>query len=727
MGFLVREVKRVEIPFEAGIVSDNTSIGSKGRYYDMDKMRFRGGKWQTVGGWSAFNASGVAAGTARGAHAWTTLDGERVFATATESAVYAWIAGTRYTITPRWYDGFLNWAFETTSGSTTVRVWHRPYIPATGVTSAPTPHVIPNGSSVTFLGVKNTVGGLDMNGTWTITSVDSLSFTFTHSGSASSTEDETTITTAGEDATSNQFVMTVAYVSGLATGTGNTAATRTRIYSMDNFGENLVFCGSDGTPIFAWQPETAYNELITNGTFGSSTGWALGTGWAVTGGEAVKTAGTASNLSQTVAGILEGGRTYEMTVTTSSFTSGNIGFKIDTTIIYPTILGTADDPTHALTFRFVCPANPTDLIFAADTNCNVNLDNVSIKLLSTAFPIYTAPQKNYALFVDGNRVLNAVGSVEEDGDFNATLLRWCDQDNYYEWNADTDNVAGEYPLGKGSYGVGGCVAGERNLIFTDDSVFSSYFNGTGYSIQSLAHGCGLIGRNAVAVYNGKAFWLSWSGFYMYDGQQVLSIECPIKDEIIGQFKQYQENKSWTWANTEFGEVWFSYAHTDDGSEISRYVGFNILEKGNPWIKGTWDRTCGVRMGTFDHPVCVDASDNVWYHEYGNVFTSATQLPFIETAYFNTSDGDKWMGARRYLPDIKDQVGTLNFTITAKQDPQGQLDTETRGPFTVIPNQKRVDFRIRGRQLKLKWEFVDTTCYGRIGTIPMEILLEQERR
>ncbi len=726
----MREVKRVEIPFEAGVVSDNTSIGSKGRYYDMDKMRFRGGKWQTINAWTAFNASGVASGTARGAHAWTTLDGERVFAVATESAVYAWINGSRVTITPRWYDGFLNWAFETTNGSTTVRVWHRTYLPATGVTSSPTPHVIPNGSSVTFSGVKFQVGGLDMNGTWTITSVNSLSFTFTHNSSASSTVDETTITTEGESASSNQFLMTVAFVSGIATGTGNTAATRTRIYSMDNFGENLVFCGSDGTPIFAWQPETAYNELITNGDFSSSTGWALGTGWAVTGGEAVKTNGTASNLSQTVAGILEGGRTYEMTVTTSSFTAGSIGFKIDTTIIYPTIDAAAsgiDDVTHALTFRFVCPANPSDLIFVADANCNVNLDGVSIKLLSTAFPIYTAPQKNYSLFVDGNRILNAVGSVEEDGDFNATLLRWCDQDNYYEWNADTDNVAGEYPLGKGSYGVGGCVAGERNLIFTDDSVFSSYFNGTGYSIQPVAHGCGLIGRNAVGVYNGKAFWLSWSGFYMYDGQQVLSIECPIKDEIIDKFRQYQENKSWAWPNTEYGEMWWTFAHEDDGTEVTRYVGFNILEKGNPWIKGTWNRTCGVRVGTFEHPVCADSSGNVWYHEDGNTFTSATVLPFVETAYFNTADGDKFTGARRYFPDIKDQVGTLEWTITAKNDPQGQLMTRSVGPFTVIPDQRRVDFRIRGRQLKMRWEFIDTTCYGRIGTIACEMLLEQERR
>jgi len=64
-------------------------------------------------------------------------------------------------------------------------------------------------------------------------------------------------------------------------------------------------------------------DVVTNGTFsGSASGWTLGTGWAYSGNGVTHSAGTASNLSQSI-GSLVLGTTYEITVSVHS-TAGSV-------------------------------------------------------------------------------------------------------------------------------------------------------------------------------------------------------------------------------------------------------------------------------------------------------------------------------------------------------------------------------------------------------------------
>lgn len=722
--FLVREAHLISLKPLAGVVSDDTELASKGRYSDADKVRFRGGLPETISGWTAFDDDTVASGKARGAHAWTTLDGKRVYAAASESAVYGWIDGTRQTITPLWMDIWVCDVFTCTNASSTYTCTFKPYTVATGTTASAQDHFLQVGDSVTFSNAKQTVGSRSMNLTATITAVSGATFSFTHpSGNATSTVS----TPAGDE-----VLLTVPFRAGLATGTGNTAAGRPRIYTMDNFGEELVFAGSDGTPIFCWQPETAYNELITSGNFASATGWALGSDWAISGA-ASQTGAAATNLSQAIAGVLEGGRQYEMSFTTTTFSNGTLNVFIDSVKIFPALDQSAGgDVTQTWTFRFACPANPQNLIFTADADSGtITIDNVSVKLLSIAYPVAEAPQKNYACFVDANRILLALGTVEADGDFSATLIRWCDQENLHDWIPDTDNLAGEYPLGKGSYCVGGAVVGERNLVLTDDGAFVMSFTGSPgsvYSILPVAQACGLIGGNALASYGGKAFWASQHGFHAFDGTSVLSIECPMKDRFVNKLPDYQGNKTFAWINSEFGEVWFHYPHEDDGTEVSRYLTFAFIDEDNPWSCGTLNRTIITRAGVFEYPIGVDTSGNVWYHETGTSFSgSGITLPYIETAWLTGKDGDQWAGCRRYVPDIENQTGNIEFTIKFKRRPQGQLNTTTLGPYLCLPNQERIDFLGRGRQVKMRWESATSTTKWRLGVIGLEMLFDQERQ
>jgi hypothetical protein len=721
---LVSEAKLTALKLLPGVVSDDTDLAAKGRYSSADKVRFRGGKPETISGWEQFNASGIASGTARGIHAWTNLEGEPVVAVATESAVYAYINGTRTTITPVWaevwiggseVDGVQSLEFD---GTTVTGAWTI-FTPSTGGVASPSPHYLEVGDVLTLSNLRD--GSTDI--VLTLTAVTDTTWTGT----------KTSGTAAGSIYT-DEYMVQVAFRTGVVTGTADSASERATIYSLDNFGEDLVFCRSDGSPIWRYQPELSYDELVTDGDFGAGAAdtWAYGTGWALTAGEAVKTAGVSSNLSQAISGVLEGGRIYEMVFTTSSFTAGTLNTFIDSIKIFPQIDADNDaDPTRTWTFRFTCPASPTNLIFTASSTCNVNIDNVSITLVDVATPIQTAPLQNYACFVDANRILVALGTVEVDGDFSAMTLRWSDQENAADWVPDTDNLAGDFPLGKGNYLVGGKVVGERNLIWTDDGVYTMVFNGSPgsvYSIVPLADGCGLLGAHSVGVYSGKAFWMSRNGFHASDGAQVLAIDCPVRDLVFSKLAQYQENKTFGWMNIPYGEVWFHYADSDDdNTEISHYVSYAFLEKDNPWSCGTLDRTCMVRAGTFNNPIGVSVDGSIWYHEKGMEFLGADILPFVETAYLTGEDGDQWTGCRRYVPDFDRQVNPIQFTVTFKRRPQGQYNTTVLGPFIIREGQEKVDFMGRGRQMKLRWQSDNYITRWRHGVVGLEMLFQQERK
>ena len=314
----------------------------------------------------------------------------------------------------------------------------------------------------------------------------------------------------------------------------------------------------------------------------------------------------------------------------------------------------------------------------------------------------------------------------------AILMPGCcagvDQDNYREWVPNTDNVAGEFPLGKGSYAVCGAQVGERNVILTDGAAYAASFNGSGYSVRQIGVGCGAIGTQAMAVYNNRAFWAGDNAFYAYDGTQISVIECPLKDRYVGKLALYQENKTYAWANIEYGEVWFHYAHTDDGTEVTRYP---LLPSSSRPIPGALAPSIGPalrRPRSITKPIAIDTSGNIWSHEIGHGDAgNSIVLPFIETGYLVAQAGDRWMGCRRYYPDIEDQIGNIKFTVNGKRAPQGQNNTQTIGPLLLIPDENTLDFVISCRQLKFRWESEASPTNWRLGVVGLEMKADKERR
>ena len=127
--------------------------------------------------------------------------------------------------------------------------------------------------------------------------------------------------------------------------------------------------------------------------------------------------------------------------------------------------------------------------------------------------------------------------------------------------------------------------------------------------------------------------------------------------------------------TNMARSWFHYPHEDDGVEVSRYLIFNYLEQGNPWSIRNLGSDLHDQAGMLKDPIGLDILDNIWRHETGHEMPGDIVLPFIETGYVTGPTADRWLGCRRYYPDIENQIGNIRFKITGKRAPQGQNNVQ----------------------------------------------------
>jgi len=75
------------LKFRPGINKETTSYSNKGGWNDCDKVRFRFGYPEKIGGWEKYSAN-TFLGSARTLHAWATLEGDKYLGLGTEIKFY---------------------------------------------------------------------------------------------------------------------------------------------------------------------------------------------------------------------------------------------------------------------------------------------------------------------------------------------------------------------------------------------------------------------------------------------------------------------------------------------------------------------------------------------------------------------------------------------------------------------------------------------------------------
>ncbi len=236
---------------KAGVNRENTRYTSEGGWYECDKIRFRQGTPEKIGGWQRISAS-TFQGICRSLWNWVTLGSQNLIGVGTNLKFYIENGGQYNDITPLRATVTLTNPFETVSGS--------PIVTVTDATGG-----YKDGDFVTFSNAT-AVGGLTLNGEFEITfteAVNEYAITATANATSSATGGGT-VTAAYQINVGTGFAVPVtgwgAAEWGFGTwGVGETSIESIRLWSQSNFGEDLIF-GPRGGAIYYWEAGAGLNS-----------------------------------------------------------------------------------------------------------------------------------------------------------------------------------------------------------------------------------------------------------------------------------------------------------------------------------------------------------------------------------------------------------------------------------------------------------------------------------
>jgi len=262
----------LKLQFKPGLNRDQTNYSAEGSWYECDKIRFRAGYPQKLGGWAKATPN-TFIGVCRQMWNWATTYGDNLLAVGTNEKVYIEAGGYYNDITPlrtgtpTFSSPTTNNAVGTTNGTTTITF------------TLAAPHLLATGDYVQISGVAGaTIGGVpvsEINGNRKVTVVSATVFSIVSTTSATSptsAQGGTAIVISCE--LSPGYPITVeGYGWGTGTwgrnawGLGSTTPVSLpqRDWWFDNFDNDLVMNIRNGTAYW-WERGTTSNPSISLGT-----------------------------------------------------------------------------------------------------------------------------------------------------------------------------------------------------------------------------------------------------------------------------------------------------------------------------------------------------------------------------------------------------------------------------------------------------------------------------
>jgi len=231
-----------KLTLKAGVNRENTRYTNENGWYVSDKVRFRQGTPEKIGGWTRISAN-TFLGTCRSLWNWITLAGFNLLGVGTNLKFYIEQGGVYNDITPIRASSTINNNPFTGNGTTTVTV-------------TDTAHGGSTGDYVTFSGATGTYA-TTYNAEFTITVIDANSYTITTASViAAGSTGGASVVAAYQISVGSEYALPVvgwgAGGWGLGPwGTGQSTATPIRLWSQSNFGDNLVFAPRGGA-LYYW-------------------------------------------------------------------------------------------------------------------------------------------------------------------------------------------------------------------------------------------------------------------------------------------------------------------------------------------------------------------------------------------------------------------------------------------------------------------------------------------
>jgi hypothetical protein len=706
------------LQFRPGINREGTTLANEGGWYECDKIRFRSGYPQKLGGWQPITPN-TYLGVARGLINWVTLKGYNLLGVGTNLKYYIESGGVYNDITPVRATVTLTDPFTTVSGSKTVTV-----------TDAD--HGAITGDFVKFSGAT-AVGGLTLNGEFQITYVSNSEYTIQSPTAASSSA------TGGGTVTATYQINTglavYSYVTGWGTGLWGGFVT-----------------GAQQTTLSA-----SLNSSNTNIAVVSTTGFSNATGTVLieqelatyTGNTAVLFTGATRGANGTVA---------------TSHANSTVVYNANTF----TGWGQSSASSIGLQLRLWSQANfgeyliinprngPMYLWIPQYTGANVLLFNDPAKLLSpSSSGLYQTDADcpvvvSQVMVSDASRFVIAMGANDYgSSEQNPMLIRWSDQENYSTWTPAITNQAGSYQLSSGSTIVTAIQTRQEILVLTDAAVYSMQYLGPPYvwGFNILSNNISIIGPNAIGAANNIVYWMGLDKFYVYTGR-VETLPCALRQYVYGDINLEQSYQVFCGSNEGYSEIWWFYPSADS-TVVNRYVIFNYLDK--VWYYGTLDRSAWLDSPLRNYPMAATYNHTVVFHENGNndVEVNGTVNPiesYIQSSDFDIGNGHNFGFVWRMIPDItfdgSDNAAPakpeVTFSVRPRQNPGAPYANSANASVTSTQsyaNQRNytvqefteiVYTRIRGRQMAFKISSDTLGTQWQLGVPRLDVRADGQR-
>jgi hypothetical protein len=692
-----------KIIFKSGVNRENTRLYTEGGWYDCDKVRFRQGSPQKLGGWNRISSS-TFDGVCRSLWAWETLGQVTLIGVGTNTKFYISRGGSYYDITPIRTASNLTSPFTATNGSTVITV-------------SATNHGCNNGDYVTFngaTGLGGTITAAILNTEFQITYINANSYSISVSVAANSLDTGNggtpravyQISGGPEYQTPTSGWGAGAWSSG-SWGTGQSSSDSLRLWSQSNYGQDLVFGPRTGAMYYYYADR---------------------------------------GLASTTASISIA--SPAQIIATDHYTEG-APIVFETTGALPT--GIATGTTYYIKNYVSGVFNITDAIGTLITTTGTQSGTQSISQravnLATIAGASDVPTiQNYITVSDTYRFVFAFGANDYGVSTQSPLLvRWSDQENAADWTPSVTNQAGSLSLTRGSQIITALQTRQEILVWTDSTLYSMQYLGYPlvWKAQLMGDNISIVGQNAAALASGVVYWMGRDKFYKYDGR-VSTQNCDLREYIFNDFNIQQIEQVFASTNEGFNEVWWFYCSADS-TVVNKYAIYNYAE--DIWYYGTMGRTAWLDSGILDFPIAATYIHNIVNHENG-VDDNTTATPTAIYSYITSSetdidDGHNFVFIRRMLPDLTFRGSTTtNPTATLSVIPLMNSGSGYTNPASVggsdnaavtrtatVPIEQytgQVFIRVRGRQFSFKIENNQLGSMWQLGAMRLDFKLDGAR-
>jgi hypothetical protein len=702
------------LKFKPGIVKDVTPYANEGGYVDGDKIRFRFGFPEKIGGWVKFSPNSYE-GTARRLHNWVGLDGSDFLGVGSHLKYYIEEGQTFNDITPiRTTTSAGDVTFSATNGSSIVTI-----------TDAGHSAIV--NDFVTFSDAASLGGNVTaaiLNAEHQITRfVSSSQYEITVSVTASSSDSGN-----GGGSTVGTYQINTGLdntVGGTGFGAGQYGGTTSGALST-TINEGGTFSDSDTTLTVTSGTGIANNDFI------------------LIDEEILKVTNVATNdltvtraQNGTTAATHADGATVFLIEGNASSADDFVGWGDAASV---TVAGAQIRTWSHDNFGEDLIINPRDNgLFYWDKTDGTSSRAVELSATSTFSGEKSVPTiAKQVLVSDVDRHVIAFGcdavnssssAAQGNGVQDPLLIRFSSQENPVDWFPTATNTAGDLRLGAGSTFVQAVETKREILVYTDKSLHSMRFIGPPFTfgITQIASNITIMSPSAAIATEDVVYWMGIDNFYVHAGQTA-QLPCTVKDEVFTNFNLEEKDKVVAGINSEFGEVWWFYPSASS-SENDKYVIWNYVEK--VWYFGTLSRTAWLDRGIRNFPIAA-STPHLFNHESGFDDDTSAMTAFIETAPMDIGDGDKFVSLKRVIPDltftgsVTGSSPNATFTVKARDFPGSdfnQTGTGTTSRTATSPVEQfteKLDYRIRGRSFAIRLDSSALGCKFKMGTPRVDI-------